>query len=73
MESKNKSCCFFLGSLEVSAVFFRVFCQYCAEPCALSPQMFLCHGKAVRKMTLSDPWMEGDDFQPGSHLNSCGD
>ena len=21
--------------------------------------------EAVRKMTLSDPWMEGDDFQPG--------
>lgn len=31
---------------------------------------FFLMGKAVRKMTLSDPWMEGDDFQPGSQLNS---
>lgn len=32
--------------------------------------LFFLMGKAVRKMTLSDPWMEGDDFQPGSQLNS---
>ena len=41
------------------------------ETMAAGSWFFFLTGKAVRKMTLSDPWMEGDDFQPGSQLNSC--
>ena len=51
--------------------FFVVHLCFWESMDTMAAGLFFLMGKAVRKMTLSDPWMEGDDFQPGSQLNSC--